>query len=391
MRRLVGAEDEAPSPTVAPDDELSLATSQRRTRRYADVGLPPALLEACSDEPLPVGDGRFVGRERQLEQWQAALVRWRDGRGEMQVVTGPPGSGITSLLQQMAGGVAGGEVSHYGALNRRPADEADAVRLLGELLGLAERRESIDALVDDLNSLSPRVFLVDNGHFLVSRMFGSHQAIRVFGGVMLATRQRHLWVLGCQEHAWRRLVYVHQADRDFDVPIETAFFSEAELGRCLAARLDRAGLLPGDAAEGKEKPAALHERPLSGLQKLSGGKCDLATFYFLNSLRVDPEDGQLSSEPLVELDFTVLNRLTFDELFTLTELAAHGPLHCSEHRRLFRTSVEESWLMLERLHQACLLVREEAAGDPADDPAYRITPLFSAQISRRLAIANVLY
>ena len=306
----------------------------------------------------------------------------------MIAVTGPQGCGITSFLQQLADRVGGPETYRYGKLTRRPYDSSDTLALLSAMVGCEQPRTSVDQLVEYLNGLTPSVFAIDNGHFLACRIMGANEAIRVFGAVMVATQQRHLWLLGCQEYAWRRLSYVYHAERYFGDHIELAFLSEAELGECLANRLQASGMeLATDRGGEQQRIPTVLARQLSIVHKLSNGKPDLACFYFLTSLRIGTGAEPLDMQAPVALDFSALKQLLSEELFTLAEVAAHGQLTLSEHRAVFRVSEQESRLLLERLYHQCLLDKDPSAVEPT----YRLVPLYSDVVTRYLSNANFLY
>ena len=386
--RLFGRQTDEQTEPAKLQADLCLALAARPVPGAADTALPEAVLQAFSAEPLTAGDARFIGRQQQSDRVLAAVDLWRAGRRSMIAVTGPQGCGITSFLQQLADRVGDHETYRYSELTRRPYDISDTLALLSAVVGCEQPRDSVEQLVEYLDGLTPRVFAIDNGHFLACRIMGANEAIRIFGAVMVATQHRHLWLLGCQEYAWRRLSYIYRAERYFGDHIELAFFSEAELGECLASRLRASGMELQTEGGGEQQPIpAVLARQLSILHKLSNGKPDLACFYFLTSLLVPAGAGQLEMQAVLALDFSALKQLLSEELFTLAEVAAHGQLTLTEHRAVFRVSEQESRLLLERLYHQCLLDK-----DPnAVEPTYRLVPLYSDVVTRYLSNANFLY
>lgn len=370
--------------------DLCLARAVRRDQQYSERSLPETMLQAFSVEPLAVGDARYVGREEQLTRLLGSVQNWRAGHSAMVAVTGPQGCGISSFLQQLPrqiGDLLGdSEVCRYGKLERRPYDSSDTLALLGAVIGCEQDFHSVDELIAYINGLSPRVFVIDNGHFLACRIMGANEAIRVFGAVMVSTQQSHLWVLGCEEFAWRRLSYVYRAERYFTHHIALSLLSEAELGQCLSVRLQAAGIVENPEVEEGSVPAMV-TRHLPVLHKLSNGKPDLAFFYFLGSLPAYTESSELELQAVVPLDFSILKQLLSEEMFTLAEVAVHGQMTISDHRALFRIGPEESWLLLERLYHQCLLDKDETG----EEVSYRLMPLYADVITRYLTNANYLY
>ncbi len=380
--------------------DLAAGRPARRAEQYRQVPLQNTLLEAFSQEPLAAGDKRLIGREQELNRLLAGLDMWRKGRSTTIAVTGRQGSGLTSLLQQLAFHATPEETWHYATLKRRAYNPPDALAMFSELLGCPQVADSMQQLVDSINNLPPRVFVIDNCHFLASRIMGAEAAVRCFGVVVVATQLRHMWVLGCEQYAWQRLDYLYQAKRYFDDCIELQFFNEAELGSCLLERMRAAQLLPviepkvavestlGGAAESEpEEVPPMLTKVLVDLHKFSGGKPDLAFFYFLDCLTLNEETRQLDTRQVVQLDFSSLKHLVSDDMFTLAEVAVNGELTVADHCAVFRSVNEKSWLLMEHLYHLSLLDKQQ----DADGITYRISPLYSNVISQYLTNSNYLY
>lgn len=368
--------------------DLCLAQTARRARHYREKMLPDALLQAFSSEPLVAGDARFVGRQDQLQRMSAVLESWRAGHSLMIAVTGKQGCGLSSFLRQLEQSAVTSDTFRYGELTRRPNDINDSLMMLSEIIGLEQAATSVEELLERINQHPPSVFVIDNGHFLSGRMMGAHAAIRIFGAVMVATQQRHMWVLGCEEFAWRRLTYIYHADRFFTERIQLTMFNESELEQCLSLRQQVSGVVINSEMKSKNEEISVElENELPTLYKLSNGKPDFAFFYYLGALQVNPENKQLDMHHVMALDFSAFKNLIREELFTLAEVAIHGRLTIEDHCSMFRFSREESWLLLERLYQQCLLDKDETA----DIPDYQLVPVYSEVISSYLTKMNYLY
>lgn len=388
VSQLFGKQSDASGDPLITNSDLCFAQAARRKQLYMEKGLPEALLNTFSYEPLTADDMRFVGREKQLNSLQNSIEKWRAGHGSMVMITGLQGCGMTSFLQQVALKVGKSENFHYEQLEIKPHDITDSLNLMCKIVACEQPIGTVDELIKYINNLPPKVFAIDNGHFLVSRIMDSHNAIRTFGAIMVATQQRHLWILGCQEYAWRRLVYIYQSDRYFSERIELPLFSEAELGQCLALRLQVSGVtLSTRILDESQQVSAELLSQLNIIYRLSSGKLDFAFFYFLGALLFNHDKQYWEIQPAIELDFSLLKQLISEELFTLAEIAAHGQMTIDEHCAIFRTSYEESWLQLERLYHQCLLDKIENTSVPT----YQLVPLYSEVIARHLTNANYLY
>lgn len=327
---------------------------------------------AMTLSPLDTGDSRFIGREKELASLLDALTAWRSGRPAMVVVSGPQGCGITSLVNQWQQHVEPNEIIKQECLSRRFLNDQDVFALIARLFDLQESPEDFTALIDLLNQAPARILFIDDAHYLASRLYGERDAVRGLGAIMVATQGRHLWVLGCRHHAWRRLIYTHQADRFFSHSIALSYFDQANLSKLINARLI------ATKSEQTELPPAMLQRLVS----LSMGKPDLVLLYLLQTPL--PEASLLRP-----LDTAIFKRLEMEDLFTLAELAVHGCLTLGEHQQIFRLSTQNSQL---RLNQLCNWGLVEA-GDETDQFAicFKIMPMVAAHLSAHLYKTNYLY
>jgi hypothetical protein len=166
-------------------------------------------------DPLPAGDARFVARAAELATLSTIIERWQSGHAVMAAVTGPQGCGITSLLNQVTTLLAADTVCQGEQLGARLRNQADVLELMARLFDLHTTPESPSDLIDQINTAAPRVLILDNAHFLAFRVMGARTAARSPGAIMVATQLRHLWIMGCRQQAWRRMMYMHQVEHFF--------------------------------------------------------------------------------------------------------------------------------------------------------------------------------
>jgi hypothetical protein len=321
-------------------------------------------------DPLAAGDARFVARASELETLATVIESWQNGCPVMAAVTGPRGCGITSLLNQLPALLSPNTACRSEQLAERLRSESDVLALIARLFDLQAAPDSRTTLIDQLNAAAPRVLILDDAHFLAFRVMGARGAARSLGAIMVATQQRHLWVIGCRRQAWRRLMYMHQVHRFFTHVLELEYFSAEQLNDVIVAR-------HGETTE------ETSSRDLQRLQQLSGGKPDLAFLYL--QCGIPTETGTYRP-----LDVSVLKQLEMDDLFTLAELAVHGSLQLEEHCQIFRTAAENSQMQLNQLCNWGLVERLDPNGG-SSTARFRITPILSALVSEHLYKSNYLY
>lgn len=370
--------------------------ADRLAAEFARNGLPEPLLQAFAATPLEPGDTRFIGRTAARERLLACLDAWREQRPALVAVVGPQGCGVTSLLRQIEGGLRPGEQLTYRALDGRPASARDALVQCARLFGIEEAPVSVEQLAATINALDARLIVLDNGHYLACRIMGASESIRTLGALMVATQERHQWLLGCRLEAWRRLSYAHRADRFFTEVIALEAFDCEELTAVIAARCARAGLVLAEADSAADSapapvqdPAAAFRPPdafMTQLHALSSGLPAAAGCHFLRALAADETGWHLGS--CLPFDYGALKTLDRMESFTLAEIAVHGALTAAEHRSLLRLPEQESQMLLQRL---CALGLLEHVARENRETRYRLVPVHVGTVIACLHNANYLY
>ena len=364
-------------------------------QQTARQDLDSALNDALTMESLPGGDARFFSRVGPLEQLRVALDTWQAGQPRMVACFGPQGSGISSLLNQVEQ-LAGPEIllCHH-VLQQRLHSVESVLSLCGELFGLSQPPVSVDEALALVRETPARIIVIDNAHQFVLRIAGNAPVIRTLGMLMVASRDRHLWMIGCNKEAWNRLIYLHDIERYFTDTISVAPFSGEELTGMLQQRLQSAGVRIGAEVEavdtGGESDTAGFAAGTPGelLIKLSNGHPQLAIALLLKTL-VPSDDPKCFTLSLPQkLNTEILDKLQPTDLFALAEIAVHGTLSALEHQTIFRCAMTDSQILLADLCHRHLLCRQP--GDPGGMETYQMQPVLAPFITAHLYKKNMLY
>ncbi len=328
----------------------------------ARIGASP-LSDALTRSPLPAGDPRFIPREDVHAAITHSHAAWREGRPTLIALTGPSGCGLTSILNQTPGWLPADTLMARIDLNARPDSTEAALALAAGAFDTPSPFDTVDNAASQINALSPRVILVDNGHFLYSRLMGGSEGARALHGLMIATQGKHLWLLACETQAWRRQCDTGGAHRYYDVVIETAYFSRDELTNLLSTRTP------------VETPP-FDDTAIDAIHRVSRGHPGLALFIAACIRRANTPT---LPAPFDESPLWALERA---ELLTLAEISAHGTLTESELQSIFRRDPTSTSILLHHLHQSGLILT--AAGN-------QLQPLLAPMINAHLVRANYLY
>ncbi|HUF75272.1 MAG TPA: hypothetical protein VMM35_03295, partial [Longimicrobiales bacterium] len=366
----------------------------------------------------PISDPALVaGREGQLASAMARWRRWHSDEGVPLLVRGRQRSGITSFLR-----VLGGRIQEEGqtvaalSLDERVQSEAELAKLLSKRLGLGctESLNDLAQAIFDADERSlPGAVSVDNLEHVFLRVPGGTDCAERFLTLMAETEPRIFWIGGVTSSAWQLIATgeptaVSQVDVLDLPPLDAASMREAVLARHRRSGLDvhyEESITTGarmrrrlrGMRSGKGIKKLLEEEYFEQLHRASGGYLGLALFLWLQSARFDPDEGVVMSLP-ARPDFTVLDRLSLTQNFTLKAFLEHRTLTLEEHDRIFRLPRHESYQILESLRNRRFI--EEAAHDSRQDDErseievdlrYRIRPLLTGAVISHLRARNIVH
>ncbi len=348
--------------------------------------LSPALRSAFYAGPLGAMDQR-IESERGVEFLKTALEQWQAGRSHSYAVFGETGTGLSTLLNVYTGILKKQDIP----FNLIPFDDRisttqSLVETLFQPLGIEYTSSAIDNIISAINQLDPKVIMLDNVHFLVQRSVKSQSLIDTFSAIILATRSKHLWIVGCEEQSWRRLSYGYGINDSFSHEHHLENFTEEKIRKLLIARFAYAGF---DTINGQPIGTSKNEKsPIYSIARKSKGCIELGLFYCLNNFTHGTNEKSVFLSMPKDIDTTMLKKLGDLDLFTLAEICTHGQLTAREHQNIFRCTLNKSKVVLEKLRVLGLLDHDE---DGRRHDAYVLKLIVSAVVIRYLISINYLY
>jgi ABC-type taurine transport system ATPase subunit len=374
----------------------------------------------------PVQDPNLlVAREDDLQAVRRHLGQWMQGAAPALVVTGPAGSGRTSLLNVLRRTALREVRRHDVSFDARVGSEAAFVERVAQALGLpgAADEGSLDALAERLQAAPVpergRVCVVENLE---------HTYLRAVGGTDLAARvlrffsetdAQVLWLATCSSSAWQALEAYEPVASGLVDRHELDAFDREEMEELVMRRHRRSGYRlvfdrpdEGSAplltrrlqvlAGSEERQALLRQEFFDRLYALCGQNVMLALFYWFRAVALDPDepgDGVLHVRPLQPIRFEYLDALSLPHAFALKALMDHRSLTAGELAAVLQEDEETARALLASLGNALLIAPVGASerGRPARvgtidrGTSYRVRPLVVHPVIRFLRSRNILH
>jgi hypothetical protein len=361
----------------------------------------------------------LMGRDEDLRFVAQHIKHWRSGLNNALVVTGPAGSGRTSLLNVLRTTHLRGAERYTLDLQERLLSEADLAQAVAHALNLpmeappATLHDVASAILSEWRTDAFRVGLVENLEHVFLRTIGGSDVTARFLQFLSSTDSRVLWIVTCSTAGWQSIAASQpRASTLVDHhPLDPLDRNELE---ALVMRRHRRSGLPLTFEPPSETAAPLLARRLRGvdaetrqdmlrdeyfsrLHDLCGQNVMLALAYWFRSLRL--EDDRLYIEPLRPIQFDMLDRFSVDQSFALKALLEHATLTISELAEVAQISEGESHALLESLGNALLITPVDGLHSPGvfrfyaieHGVRYRIRPLVILPVTRHLRSRNIVH
>lgn len=326
-------------------------------------------LASLADPSLP------ADREADLEALGSAWADWQAGHTQGRILTGPGGGTLSGLLNAFeAAAGATSEVRRVRLEGRIPDESVLAATLAAELpLRLPVVPGDLDELAAGLARGLDRPAVVMVEHF-------EHTFLRTVDGSRLAARALEFfsrtdgsvfWVPSASATGWEIIRRIEPAAARLMEVQAVTLPGRSGLERAMMARHRRSGI-PCRFHAGDSPPAGLARRLASAgdeatrqsilrdaffhrLFELTDGSTALSLLYWLRSVEFDAATKRMRVVLPVALGLAFLDRLTWDEIFTLQALVEHRSLTVEDHAAVFGGTAATSTPVLESLGNLLLI------------------------------------
>lgn len=337
----------------------------------------------------------YFSRKQEFHQLGQALEKWQRGLFSAVLLTGEKGSGATSLVQMFVRQHIQQKPGVYAlAPSKRILTDEDFLTLLGQSLR-AEPFQSFQDFYAWAEQQEPLVVVVDKLQLFYLRQPGGFNLLKRMFEMMSHTSRKIFWICTSTLYASRYLDKAISLYSYFPCVITMRSLTLDDITEVILLRHRASGFqlvfrpsagVYADRRFRQKDPVSqqqyLQTLYFENLNRLTQSNIAFALFLWLRSASLT-SDNKISLMPLDELDFSFLNLLGGNDVFTLHAIILHEVLDAFMLAQVLQISRRQARLLLMRLTDKGL-VQEDVS-------LYRIHPLLYRQVIELLKDRNFIH
>jgi hypothetical protein len=336
----------------------------------------------------------FEGRTEELKQIHTAYESWKKGNYSSTCIHGEKGSGASSLVNLFEGNLQGVEIYRH-KFNRGYHSEEDFISFFQELFD-NKNLTNFDEISEYVCSGKKKVIILEDvQHFYLKKVDG-FTSINLLFDLISKSAEQAFWLLEITSHTFIYLEKTIGISRYFRYNIELKQLNEDQIISLIMKRHRVSGynlLFESNDLSAietrKQKTKSEEERQkllkqsfFTNLNQFAQSNISLALLFWLRSTK-SVDGNTIVMSRIRNLNFTFLNKLNNDSVFTLHALLLHDSLSVSEHALVFHQSETNS--------RRTLMVLEDNGLLKSNDGRYIINRLLYRQVVNMLSNKNIIH
>lgn len=345
----------------------------------------------------PLDDERFyTGQMKILDLLALEFKTWQEGKHGMVAITGETGSGKTTLINMASRELFKENIPLVIDTSEPVHSEKDLSEILARSFNVknATSLKQIEASIQ--KKPAKDICIIDNLNLIFGRSVNGLALLQKLLDFLVRTQGQVFWLVTCSTFSWQYLDKTVNIEKYFQKIIRISSISVKDIEEIILNRHKLSGFdlhfeANGVVSENRQfkriakddaRQAYLKEIFFDKLNQISAGNITIAMLFWLRSIHEIRGDKTVVDTG-IELDYTFLNQLDENELFTLASLTNFEKLTLADHAAIFNQSEALSSLNLDQMCRYGLLVNE--------DDYYRIHPFLYRHTVELLRSKNILH
>jgi energy-coupling factor transporter ATP-binding protein EcfA2 len=337
----------------------------------------------------------FYGREKEIATIRQEYINWKNGKATCLVIIGETGSGKTSLLNQVENKIFNSHPLTKLDLQEKLYAESKLTDFLKKRFNYPNASTLTEIEIRIMHETENRICILENLHHAFLRVVNGLDALEKLLLLITRTQQKIFWIITCNRHAWHYLDKVLNISKNFSQILSLERIPVDEMKSILIKRHRVSGYeldfeIPKSWSQNRKfkkyfgrhpaKQKVLQEFFFAELNELSAGNLTIAILHWLRAIHKFSAD-KLILTPYVTFDYSFLNDLQEEDLFTLASILNHETLTAADHALIFRQIPENSSIQMARLQNYGLIV--------PNGSGFQVNPFLYRPLAQLLSAKNV--
>ncbi len=376
--------DKAP---VYVSSEISNYLSEINKRIYK---LPVIYRYLFEDTPLSE-DNLFLSRESEIVNLDTALKNWRLGNFAATLLIGENGVGKSSLIKHYIKTVKGGLLIKKFPVTRFYYSGGDFYELMQDIFENKELKTDQDIFKEIEKSSGNQIIILDGLERLFIRKPGGFECLNKFLSFLVSTNKDIFWICSVALHSCNYLHKTIALKENFDYLVDLNNLSSDQIKEIVLKRHKLSGyfiqyeddLKPAEGVKkAEDRQGQLATEFFNELNKFSVSNISLSLYYWLEAIS-EFTDKEMFIKRFQPPDFSFLEMLSPDKIFTLLLIILHGKLNVNIHSEVCNLSEEKSRKILSILKEDSILILK--------DDYYKLNGILYRHVVQMLKNKNLIH
>jgi ATPase family protein associated with various cellular activities (AAA) len=353
---------------TAPPKQISAKLSNFLIESHKNINKLPHVYRRLF-ELKPVDElNLFLGRSNEIEKINKAYSNWQEGKYAVTLLVGENGSGKTSLINNLIETAKFRYPITFHKVNSIYYSHEDFFTLIQEVLGIETKtKEELDIYFENLDY--KKVIIIDGLEKLFLRKVNGYNCLQQLLEFIALSNQKIFWILSSSYYSWNFLNKAIGANDYIDYQIEMGALGEDVIKNIIRKRNRLSGyklsfLSANEDLKNKkfqkmtseQQQEILEKKYFIQLNKFAEGNVSLALSSWLNSI-VQIKENTLYIQNFTTQEFSFLNSLSSEKIYTLLLAVYHGGISVENHAEIFHHAIEKSRRILLVMNEDAILIK----------------------------------